>query len=84
MKEMRSNGRSHLSGSILMLLTGAAVGATAALLAAPRSGRETRAAIKSIARKTGEKVTRIPTALSAAYGRGSNAAKRAFSESLSA
>ena len=82
MREIRSNGRRRIPGTVLMVLTGAAVGATAALLVAPRSGRETRQRIKAFARKTGEKATRIPTALSAACGRGSNEARRAFSEAL--
>ena len=43
-----------LSGYMYAFLGGAAIGAVAALLLAPRSGRESREQIRAYARRTGE------------------------------
>jgi gas vesicle protein len=50
------NGPQEVSGSAILLafLTGAAVGAVAALLIAPQSGRESREQLKGYARRAGD------------------------------
>jgi hypothetical protein len=58
---------------LLAFAAGAAAGAVAAYLTAPRTGKEMRAAIKTWAHDTGEKAAAIPHAL--------RHAKEAFAES---
>jgi gas vesicle protein len=55
------NGHSGFSGSqmILAVLGGAVAGAAVAYLTAPKSGRETRAEIKAIARDVRDQVTEV-------------------------
>ncbi len=55
-------------GAALWMVTGAAVGAGAALLLAPRSGRETRKDIARIARKAGRGVEGAITDFSSTVG----------------
>ena len=60
---------------------GAVAGAAVAYLTAPRSGRETRAALQDWAREAREKASRIPHAVREAVERGRQAGKEAFVES---
>lgn len=60
---------------------GAVAGAAVAYLTAPRSGRETRAALQDWARDAREKAARIPHAVREAVERGKQAGKEAFAES---
>jgi gas vesicle protein len=54
-------------GSLLsVFVLGATAGAVAALLMAPRTGRDTRAQLKSAARGLKEKMQRAPAAMRAA------------------
>ncbi|HVZ49662.1 MAG TPA: YtxH domain-containing protein [Gemmatimonadaceae bacterium] len=70
------NDRPGFSGThmLLAVLGGAAAGAAVALLVAPRSGRETRAAIGEYVRDGKEKARNFPPAVKA----GANAARKAF------
>jgi gas vesicle protein len=69
-----------LSHVLLAALGGAAAGAVAAYLTAPRSGLENRKQLRTLAHDTRETVGRVPGALHAA----SEAARNAFSETLDA
>jgi gas vesicle protein len=74
------NGRSGFSGGQVFLgfLAGAAAGAVAAFLSAPRSGEQTRDRIRQLADDGRERAHRLPEALVNA----SEAAKEAFTKSL--
>lgn len=61
---------------VLGFMAGAASGAAVALLLAPASGRDTRAQIGGVYRKSTEKVARLPAALKSA----GKAARTAFAE----
>ncbi|HEX3204282.1 MAG TPA: YtxH domain-containing protein [Nitrospiraceae bacterium] len=50
----RSDGRVSGTGIVLAFLSGAAIGAIAALLLAPQSGQESRDSIRTYARRTGD------------------------------
>jgi gas vesicle protein len=63
---------------LLAVLGGAAVGATVALLTAPRSGRETRARINDFAGSGREKAKQFPDAVKAAGA----AARVAFTDAM--
>ena len=54
-------GPQEISGSAILLafLSGAAVGAVAALLMAPQSGRESREQLKGYARRAGENLREV-------------------------
>lgn len=73
---------SVVSKSILLLLGGAAVGATAALLTAPTSGRETRRKLKQLSGDLAHRATRVAPAIQAAYKRASVAGKEAFTDAM--
>ena len=66
---------------IVAFAVGAAAGAAVAYLTAPRSGKETRAALQSWARDARDKAASIPHALKHAVERGAKAGKEAFAES---
>jgi gas vesicle protein len=74
------NERCGYSGTDMMLavLGGAAVGATVALLTAPRSGRETRARITEYATSGKERARQFPDAVKAA----GSAARTAFTDAM--
>jgi gas vesicle protein len=63
---------------LLAVLGGAAVGATVALLTAPRTGRETRARITEFASSGKEKARQFPDAMKAA----GTAARNAFTDAM--
>jgi gas vesicle protein len=73
----------NLNGMQLLIAftTGAVAGATVAYLTAPRSGKETRAALQHWAQDARNRASRLPHAVREAVGRGSQAGKEAFSES---
>src|SRR5262245_58681644 len=66
---------------LIAFATGAAAGAVAAYLTAPRTGKEMRASLQSWARDAREKAVLIPTAIRHAVERGTKAGKEAFAES---
>jgi gas vesicle protein len=74
------NVRSGFSmGQVFMsFLTGAAFGAVAIFLSAPRSGPETRERIRRLAEESKEKVHRVPEALANA----TEAATTAFTQAM--
>lgn len=63
---------------VLGFLAGAAAGAVALLLSAPRSGAQTRDRIRTLAQDSRERVERLPEALSEA----GQAAKDAFTQAM--
>ena len=63
---------------LLTFLTGAAAGAVAAVLTAPRSGKETRAELRRVAEDSRARAKRLPAALTEA----GEAAATAFTEAL--
>lgn len=65
---------------LLAFVAGAAAGAIAALLTAPKSGRETREDLKAFGKSLSETATRVPTAVRQAGG----AAVDAFKETINA
>ena len=75
------NERNGYSGGYVLLafLGGAAAGAAAGLLLAPRSGAETRRAIADRTRSGADKARRLPGAVRSAAG----AAREAFSDEIS-
>jgi gas vesicle protein len=73
---MESEGRYNGCSMVMAVLGGAAVGAAAALLLAPRSGRETRAAITGGIDTAKDTIGRVPEALRQA----SHAAMEALGE----
>ena len=76
--------RDNYNGSTILLafLAGAAAGAVAAFLTAPKSGRETREDLKNWGVQLSGKARRVPPAVRHAYDRASSAAVEAFKESL--
>jgi gas vesicle protein len=74
-EDTRSEG-SNLLPIVLGFMAGAVSGAAVALLLAPASGRDTRAQIGGVYRKSTERVARIPGALESA----GKAARVAFAE----
>ena len=75
--------RTSSRGGLLLAFTGGMVaGAAAALLTAPRAGKDTRRLIGQTAQRQKEAVSRIPKALREAYVAGSEAAASAYTESL--
>lgn len=68
----------RLSRVLLAFVGGAAAGAVAALLAAPRSGAETRERLRRMASGPREKLSQLPEALQAAKA----AAEEAFHAAL--
>jgi YtxH-like protein len=81
---MTDTYRSPTAGYILAFLAGAVSGAVVALLTAPRSGSETRARLKHIARGAAGRAVRVPPVLNDAYTRAAEAARRAFVEAFEA
>jgi len=79
---MNDSRGSSTTGLVLAFLAGAVSGAVAALLTAPRSGRETRDRIKDLARDLAGRTVRVPPALNGAYSRAAEAARRAFIEAF--
>jgi gas vesicle protein len=71
----RSPGIAHL---LIAVLGGAAAGAVAAYLTAPRSGVESRRRLQAVADDTRETVQRVPDALRKA----TEAARDAFNDTL--
>lgn len=76
----QENGRSGFSGGQVLLgfLTGAAAGAVAAFLSAPRSGEQTRDRMRQLADEGRERAHRLPAALANA----TEAAKGAFTQAM--
>ncbi len=74
------NGVRGFSGTdmLVAVLGGAAVGAAVALLAAPRSGRETRERLADYANSGKDKAKHFPGAMKAA----GNAARTAFTDAM--
>jgi gas vesicle protein len=74
------NDRSGFSGGQVFLgfLAGAAAGAAAAFLSAPRSGGDTRQRIRALADEGRERAQRLPEALSEA----TEAAREAFTQAM--
>ena len=68
----------HESHTLLTFIVGAAAGAAAALLLAPRSGTETRDKLKTAVDDAANRASHIPEAL----GRAVQAAKTAFAQTL--
>ena len=66
------------SNFLIAVLTGAAAGAAAAYLTAPRSGAESRRRLQAMAEDTRETAHRVPEALRKA----TEAARQAFNEAL--
>ncbi len=66
----------------LAFLAGAATGAVAALLTAPRTGKETRERLGTALRQAREKASRMPSALGEIYDRAAEAARGTFVKSL--
>ena len=71
-----------VSKSILLFLGGAAIGATAALLAAPASGRDTRRKLKQLSGDLAQRATRVAPAIGEAYRKATLAGKEAFVQAL--
>jgi gas vesicle protein len=67
--------------SILLLLSGVAIGASVALLTAPMSGRDTRRKLKKVSGDLADKASRIPPAIRHAYKKARVAGKEAFAQS---
>lgn len=70
--------------TIFAFLGGAAIGAGAALLFAPRTGDETRQQIRQTLDGTYTRVASLPPAVTQAAARGSAAARDAFVEAYQA
>lgn len=68
----------HFGHMLLALLGGAAAGAAAAYLTAPRAGAVTRKRLLCMADDAGDSVTRVPEAIQKA----TEAARNAFMEAL--
>ncbi|QQR91006.1 MAG: YtxH domain-containing protein [Myxococcales bacterium] len=75
-----SNSEKQVSGASILLafLGGAAIGASAGLLLAPRAGKETRKRMGEAAQRSRSRVEQVPKAI----GEASHAAKAAFKNSL--
>lgn len=63
---------------LIAVLGGAAVGAAATLLLAPRSGRETRERLSEFVNNSKDKARHLPPAVKA----GATAARKAFAEAM--
>jgi gas vesicle protein len=79
---MSEGNRYNGAQLILAFLGGAAVGAAAALLAAPGSGAETRDHLKRWGKDAQDVAGRVPNALRDAATRAAEAAKEAFHDAL--
>jgi gas vesicle protein len=79
---MPTEGRGGDWGFVLTFLAGALTGATVALLAAPRSGRETRARLRQRARAAGEQARDLREDLHSACLRAAQAAQESFLAAL--
>lgn len=81
---MSSNDNGRYSGAHILIafIAGAAAGAVVALLTAPQSGKETRDKVRGWAEDMGEKAAHVPGTVQDAFGRATEAAKRAFSKKL--
>ena len=67
---------------LLAFVAGAASGAIAALLLAPKSGRETRDDLKQFGTAVARTAVQVPSAVRAAYDSAASAAIAAFNETL--
>jgi len=67
---------------MLAFLTGAAAGAAAAFLTAPRSGADTRQWISESMATRRDEIGKLPPALRAAYDAAAEAAKGAYKDAL--
>ena len=65
---------------LIALAAGAAAGAAVAYLTAPRTGKETRAAVQNWARDVRGKAVAIPHALRSAVEQGAKAGQEAFAD----
>lgn len=72
---------SVVSKSILLFLGGAALGATAALLAAPMSGRDTRRKLKQLSGDLAQRASRVAPAIGKATVAGKDAFVQAWNGS---
>ncbi len=79
---MPTEGRGDDWAFVLTFLAGALTGAAVALLAAPRSGRETRARLRQRARVAGEQARDLREDLRSAYLRAARAAQESFLAAL--
>jgi gas vesicle protein len=68
---------------LIAFVTGAAAGAAVAYMTAPRTGKDTRAALQGWAKDARNKASRIPQAVRDAVDRGTQAGKEAFAQSYS-
>jgi len=75
---MENSGKYGTGSIILAVLGGALVGATVALLVAPKSGRDTRRQLGGYYETAKDKVSRVPEALRSA----GHAAKEAMAEAM--
>jgi gas vesicle protein len=81
---MSQDNRYNGAQLILAFLGGAAVGAAAALLAAPHTGAETRDQLKQWGKDAQGVAGKVPNALRDAATRAAEAAKEAFHDALEA
>lgn len=81
---MSENSGFGAMGVILAFVGGAAAGAVAAVLLAPKSGVETRKDLKHFASEGVERAGRLPGAIREAYSQGSELAKDTFTEAYKA
>lgn len=81
---MSEGNRYNGAQLILAFLGGAAMGAAAALLAAPHTGAETRDHLKQWGKDAQGVAGKVPNALRDAATRATEAAKEAFHEALEA
>jgi len=77
--ESHGTGLGSFLGAFVL---GAAAGAAIALLAAPRSGRETRERLKGTLSDLGESIERAPGAIRRAGNRAVKAGQAAFEQAL--
>ncbi|HEV8201563.1 MAG TPA: YtxH domain-containing protein [Candidatus Polarisedimenticolia bacterium] len=70
--------------SALLILGGAAIGATAALFTAPSSGRDTRRKLKRASGELAQKVSRVASATQEACKRATVAGREAFTQEMNA
>ena len=68
--------------SVLLLLGGAAVGATVALFTAPSSGRDTRRKLKQKSGELARNVSRVASATQEACKKATVAGKEAFTQKM--
>ena len=81
---MSQDNRYNGAQLILAFLGGAAMGAAAALLAAPHTGAETRDQLKRWGKDAQDVAGKVPNALRDAATRAAEAAKQAFHDALEA